>query len=100
MSTTRPMTDSPLAFAEESLATARAALPPYCSKFSKRDFTRHQLFAILALKTFLKTDYRGVVAYLRDWSDLRAALGLVKVPHFTTLQKFHARLKKKTQAPS
>jgi hypothetical protein len=93
------MTDSPLAFAEGALAAARAALPPYSSKFSKRDFTRHQLFAALALKTFLRTDYRGIVAYLRDWSDLRDALGLTKVPHFTTLQKFHARLKKKNSAP-
>ena len=94
------MTKSPLAFADEALAAARAALPPYASKFSKRDFTRHQLFAALALKTFLGTDYRGIVACLRDWSDLRAALGLNKVPHFTTLQKFHARLKKKTSTPS
>jgi hypothetical protein len=96
MSTTRPTTDSPLAFTRQALEAARAALPAYSSKFSKKDFTRHQHLAILALKAFLKTDYRGVVAYLRDWSDLRAELGLAKVPHFTTLQKFHSRLKKST----
>ena len=90
------MTKSPVAFTEEALAVARAALPAYSSKFSRRDYTRHQHLAILALKQFLKTDYRGVVAYLRDWSDLRAVLGLAKVPHFTTLQKAHAGLKKKT----
>jgi len=94
------MTDSPLAFARRALEVARAALPAYSSKFSKRDFTRHQHLAVLALKTFLRTDYRGIVAYLRDWSDLRAALKLEKVPHFTTLQKFHARLKKTTPTPS
>ncbi len=88
------MTDSPLAFARQALAVARAALPAYSSKFSKRTFTRHQHAAILAVKLFLKTNYRGVVAYLRDWSDLRAVLGLARVPHFTTLQKAHARLKK------
>jgi hypothetical protein len=90
------MTASPLAFARQALAAARAALPAYSSKFSRKDFTRHQHLAILALKAFLKTDYRGVVAYLRDWSDLRAELGLEKVPHFTTLQKAHTGLKKRT----
>lgn len=97
--TTRPMTDSPLAFARQALAAARTALPAYASKFSKRTFTRHQHAALLALKAFLRTDYRGLVAYLRDWSDLRATLGLTTVPHFTTLQKAAARLKKKTPTP-
>ena len=97
---TRPATESPLAFTQQALAVARAALPPYASKFAKRTYTRHQHAAILALKVFLKTNYRGVVAYLRDWSDLRGALGLARVPHFTTVQKAAARLKKKTPTPS
>ena len=70
-------------------------MPAHTSKFSRKDFTQHQHVAILALKTFLKTDYRGIVDCLRDGSDLRDALGLRKVPHFTTLQKVHARLKKR-----
>ena len=94
------MTHSPLAFAAKALEVARAAMPAYASKFSRQDYTRPQLAALLALKAFLKTDYRGLVAYLRDWSDLRAALGLTQVPHFTTLQKAAARLKKKTPTPS
>src|SRR5271155_5513767 len=100
MNTTLTMTKSPLAFARKALEVARAALPAYSSKFSKKDFTRHQHFALLALKIFLKTDYRGLVAQLRDWSDLRHELGLSKVPHFTTIQKAAARLKKKTPMPS
>src|SRR5687767_790596 len=96
MSTTRTMTRSPLAFTQQALEVARAALPPYSSKFSKKDFTRHQHVAILALKTFLKMGYRDVVELLRDWAELRTALGLKKVPHFTTLQKANASLKKKT----
>src|SRR5215470_14646480 len=90
MSTTRPMTDSPLAFTAEALAVARAALPAYSSKFSKKDFTLHQHAALLAVKQFLGLGYRALVAYLRDWSDLRQALGLKRVPHYTTLQKAHA----------
>jgi hypothetical protein len=89
------MTRSPLAFTKKALEVARAALPAYSSKFSKKDFTRHQHLAILALKTFLKTGYRGIVEILHDWSDLRQALGLTKVPHFTTIQKAGNRLKKK-----
>jgi hypothetical protein len=99
MNTTLPMTKSPVAFTQKALEVARAALPAYSSKFSRKDFTRHQHLAVLALKGFLKTDYRGVVEYLRDWAELRATLGLQKIPHHTTIQKFAAGLKKKTSMP-
>jgi hypothetical protein len=88
------MTQSPLAFAKEALAVARVSLPAYSSKYSRKDFTQHQLFAILALKCFLKTNYRGIQAMLADWSDLRDALGLRKVPDYSTLHKMLTRLKK------
>ena len=55
----------------------------------------HQLFAVLALKTFLKTDYRGVVQFLADFAELREDLGLTKVPHYSTLCYAAARLLKK-----
>jgi hypothetical protein len=92
MKTERPMTKSPLALARTALATAREALPAYSSKFSRHDFTQHQLFALLALREFLRTDYRGLEAMLRDWGDLRDALGLAKVPDHSTLQKAAGRL--------
>ena len=100
MTTDYPMTKSPRAVAKEALRLAAEALPAYSSKYSRKDYTRHQHLAILALKQFLKTDYRGVVAHLADWSDLRAELGLAKVPHHTTLQKVAAGLKKKSSTPS
>jgi hypothetical protein len=46
----------------------------------------------LVLKTFLRTDYRGICEFLQDWQELRDTLGLTKVPHFTTLQKASQRL--------
>ena len=52
-------------------ALARETLPAYSSKFSRKDFTQHQLFAVLALKTFLKADYRGVAQVLADFAELR-----------------------------
>jgi hypothetical protein len=85
----RAATRSPVALARKALQVTRQAVPAYSSKFSKRDFTQHQLLAILALEQFFKTDDRGVVALLADLSELREALGLKKVPHHTTL--FHAR---------
>src|SRR5215216_5456869 len=87
--TRRVSTRSPVALARTALQVARSAIPAYSSKYSKRDFTQHQLLAILALGQFFKTDDRGIVALLKDLSDLRDTLGLRKVPHHTTL--FHAR---------
>ena len=89
------MTKSPRAVAREALALAREALPAYTSARSRKDFTAHQLFAVLALKTFFKTDYRGVAQLLTDSGDLRADLGLTKVPHDSTLCYAAARLLKK-----
>jgi hypothetical protein len=85
MKTTTPMTKSPRAVAAEALRLAKDALPTYTSARSRKDFTAHQLFAVLALKTFFKADYRGVAQLLADFSDLRADLGLEKVPHDSTL---------------
>jgi len=79
------MTKSSLRLAKRSLAVAQTALPTYASRFSRKDFTLHQLFAILVLRKFWKTDYRGAVVQLAEWSDLRRVLRLSKVPRHTTL---------------
>jgi hypothetical protein len=100
MTTTRTMTKSPRAVAREALRLAREALPAYSSKFSRRDFTQHQLFACLVLKTFFKTDYRGVVQFLEDFAELRADLSLDKVPHYSTLCYAAGRLLKKGRSCS
>ncbi len=83
---------SPIAVCLAALATARRALPAYSHVCSPKTFTQHQLFACLALKNFLRTDYRGVVAHLADSPALVETLGLTKVPHYTTLQKAAKRL--------
>src|SRR5262245_47941456 len=95
MKTQHPMTKSPRAVAREALRLAQEALPPYSAVRSRKDFTQHQLFAVLALKTFFKTDYRGVVQLLADFAELRDELGLAKVPHYSTLCYAAARLLKK-----
>jgi hypothetical protein len=98
--TTRPMTKSVRRVAREALAVARAALPAYSCATSRRDFTQAQLFAALAVKAFLKTDYRGAAAFLDDFPELRQDLGLTKVPHFSTLCYAEQRLLKKGASAS
>lgn len=90
-----PMTKSPVALAKEALQVAEAALAAYSHPNSPKKFTQPQLFAILALRQFFKTDYRGVVAMLQDFSDLTEALKLKKVPHYSTLCYAEKRLLKK-----
>jgi hypothetical protein len=93
--TQRRTTRSPVALARKALQIASDAMPAYASKFSKKDFTQHQLFAMLTLKQFFKTDDRGMVELLGDLSDLRDTLAIEKVPHFTTLFHAQKRLAKK-----
>ena len=81
METTRAMTRSPVALARQAVEIARHALPAYSSRYSRKDFTQNQLFALMVLATFLKVDHRGIVALIEDWSDLREAIGLKRVPH-------------------
>jgi Transposase DDE domain len=83
---------SPLNVAEQALAVGTNAFPLYAHRYSPKLYTQPQLFACLVLKTFCKTDYRGIAQLLRDFSDLRRVLGLERVPHFTTLQKASGRL--------
>ncbi len=95
MDTQRSMTRSPVALARMALRVARDALPAYSSKFAKRSYTQHQLLAILVLRQFFRTDYRGIVALLDDFSELRRELNLTKAPHYSTLCYAEQRLLKK-----
>ena len=60
----RGMSKSAVQVAREALAAGRAPLPEYGSLTSRRDYTQPQLFALLALRQFLRTDYRGLVTLL------------------------------------
>lgn len=88
----RRMSKSAVRVAREALAAGRAALPEYGSRFSRRDYTQAQLFALLVLRQFLRTDYRGVVALVAEWTELRRTLGLTKVPHYSTLAHASRRI--------
>jgi hypothetical protein len=83
---------SPRRVALAALAAAKESLSPYAHRFAPKVFTQPQLLACLVLKRFFRTDYRGISAILADAPKLCEDLGLQKVPHWTTLQKAHARL--------
>ena len=76
---------------------ARRCMPAYSHRCSPKKFTQHQLFACLALKEFLKLDYRGVEALLAETPELCAAIDLKQAPDFSTLQKASRRLLKLPQ---
>lgn len=94
------MTKPPMAPARTALEAARGALETYSARRSRHDFTQQQLFAILVLRQFFKTDCRGIVVLIEDLPDFRTALALSKVPHFTALQKAEQRLIQKTLSAS
>jgi hypothetical protein len=78
-----------------ALSVAQESIPAHSSKFSRKDFTQHQHFALMALREFLKVDYRGLEQILREWAELREVLGLKKVPDHSTIQKAAERLLEK-----
>ena len=92
------LTKSPLKVARQALVVGTQALRPYAHRNSPKKYTQPQLFACLVLKTFFKTDYRGLEQLLADLPDLAQALRLEQVPHFTTLQKAAGRLLKLRRA--
>jgi hypothetical protein len=85
---------SPRKVAQEALAVGETVFPPYAHKYSPKVYTQPQLFACLVLKTFFKTDYRGMAGVLSDSPEMRSWIGLKDAPHFTTLQKASRRLLK------
>ena len=91
----RSMTKSPMALAQKALQIAKDSLEPYSNKYSPRRYTQHQLFTILVLRQFFKTDYRGIEQMLHDFTDLQRILELNHIPDHSTLQKAEARLLKK-----
>lgn len=92
--TTRPMSKSPNAVAAQAYEVAKRSLPSYSALHSPKLYTQHQLFAVLVLRQFFKTDLRGIVAILEDSTDLRKVLGLGRVPHYSTLSYAEKRFLK------
>lgn len=70
-----------------AVVIADRALPRYTSTFSRHDYTQPQLVAILLLKGLLDQTYRDIYHFLKSSDSVRDALGIRKVPHWTTLER-------------
>jgi hypothetical protein len=71
----------------------RQAVPLYSSKYSRKDFTIWQHIALLALMQRVRKSYREYVQdYLTTTEKLIWVLGLSKLPHFTTIERFLLRV--------
>ena len=77
--------------AELALTLGRKHLAAYGSPTSRKDFTQPQLMTCLILKVYKKCTYRGIMEDLQCSAELRQVLGLEKVPHWTTIEKFAKR---------
>ena len=71
----------------------RQCIPLYSSKFSRKDFTQWQHIALIVLMQRVRKSYREYVDdYLTTTQGLLRVLGLTKIPHFSTLEKFLLRV--------
>lgn len=77
--------------AELSMRVTRSCVAAYACVRSRHDFTQRQLLTCLVLRAQLKMTYRGITDLLELTPVLREVMGMEKVPHYTTLQKFAAR---------
>ena len=71
----------------------RQCVPLYSSKYSRKDFTLWQHIALIALMQRVRKSYREYVDdYLTTTEKLLRVLGLSKLPHYTTIEKFLLRV--------
>lgn len=85
-------TKSPKEVLRTALKVGEETFSPYAHEYSPRTYTQPQLFACLVLKVFLNLDYRRLHGLLEDCPSLLEAIGMDRVPHFTTFQKASQRL--------
>jgi len=72
----------------------RIGYQKYSCKFSKKTFSQYALFFFLALKEKYNLSYRRLICFIKENSIFRN-MGIMKTPHFTTIQKFCERLDKR-----
>ncbi len=75
------------------LTTVRSShLPLYSCKYSRKTYTQHQLMTILLVREVLGTNYRDTVDLVELLEPIRDLLQLERVPHYSTIHKFMARI--------
>ena len=93
MTSSKPIVNQYLSLVSDLVGVlADKCVPVYGSRFSRRDFTVHQHIVLLVLRAKECKPYRDFVEWLGVSPPVCDALGLRRVPHYTTLQKQAARL--------
>jgi len=77
-------------FFDKAFSVVKRVFRPYSDKFSKKTYTQHQHAVAILLMKYENKPYRDVVELMKE---LWPYFGFTsKIPHFTTLQKFFARI--------
>jgi hypothetical protein len=92
------MSKSPRRVLQVAYDAAPQAVAAHRHQLSPKKFTQPQLLACLALKEFLRPDYRGLAEHLADHGERNRLLDLKVIPHYTTSQKAAAGLLKAAPA--
>lgn len=67
-------------------------IPLYSSKFSRRDYTQHQLLSLEIFREYIGLRYRDFIELVELMDVIKERLGISRIPHFSTLCKFSARI--------
>ena len=86
---------SPLELFRRAFELGRRLWSDYDGPFSRRDFTRPQLFACLALRESLRLSYRKTEAFLLDVPGWLDEIGMSRAPDHNTLWRAFGALPKK-----
>ena len=84
--------NSPKAVLKMAYQVGKKTFPAYSHIFSPKTYQQPQLFACLVLQVHLNMDYRKFHGLLEDCPSLLEAIGMERIPHFTTFQKASQRL--------
>lgn len=82
-------------FTKHAHETASKAIPEYSSKYSRKDYTQWQHVTLLCVMIKTKQKWEDFPDLLANMPYVCETIGLEKIPHFTTLNKFFLRMKNK-----
>jgi len=68
-------------------------IPRFSSAYSNKIYDNHQKMIILIFRQKMKMTYREIVKFFKFSTLARALLKLTRIPHHSTLVKFHNRTK-------
>ena len=81
-----------ISFTQRTVSVVRRSrVPLYSCRRAPHKFKQFQHLAVICLMKYMRTDYRGIVDLLATMPGVMEALGMQRIPHFTTLQKFLQR---------